>query len=51
MQNDIKKSEEIQKLIEAAGGKWKVDQDLLDKKLSKKELEIRFLDKFEVFDE
>ena len=51
MLNDIKKAEEITKLIEAAGGKWKVDPDLLAKKLSNKELEIRFLNSFPCFDE
>jgi len=51
MLNDIKKAEEVTKLIEAAGGKWKVDPDLLAKKLSNKELEIRFLNSFPCFDE
>ena len=32
----IKKSEQVQKLVEALDGKWKVDQNLLTLKLSRK---------------
>lgn len=51
MLDDIKQSGEIEEMKNAAGGKWKVDQDLLDKVLSKVQHEVKFLDQFPCFDE
>lgn len=51
MLQQIKNSEQIQQLQEAAGGFWKIESDIVDQKVSRKEVNEQFLDKFPVYDE